>query len=80
MGLDYFFLEESSSYTLEFGPDVSHKLFPERIVSENNMRLQGGISVNTDPLHFTIDKKESGFLDQVHLPFSLIDLDFRQLR
>jgi len=63
----FFFSEKSSSYTLEFGPDVSPKLFPERIVSTNNMRPQGGISVNTGPLQFTIDKQGSGFLDKVHL-------------
>jgi len=63
----FFFSEKSSSYTLEFGPDVSPKLYSERIVSTNNMRPQGGISVNTGPLQFTIDKQGSGFLDKVHL-------------
>lgn len=74
-----FFSEDSLSYTLEFSPNVSHKLFSERLVSKNDMRLQGGISVNTDLWQFTIDKKEIGFLDQVRLSFYLIDLDFRQL-
>ncbi len=63
----FFFTEKSSSYTLEFGPDVSPKPYAERIISTNNMRSQGGITVNTGALKFTIEKQGNGFLDEVHL-------------
>jgi hypothetical protein len=63
----FLFSEKSSNYTLEYGPGVSAKPSPQRIVSTNNMRPQGGITINTGPLEFTIDKQGNGFLDQVLL-------------
>ena len=63
----FLFTEKSSNYTLEYGPGVSRKIFPQHIVSTNNMRPQGGITINTGPLEFNIDKEGNGFLDQVLL-------------
>lgn len=63
----FFFTEKSSSYTLEFGPNIFPKPYTEQIISTNNMRPQGGITVNTGPLKFRINKQGNGFLDKVHL-------------
>jgi len=52
---------------LEYGKDISPLQPKERIISTNNMRPQGGISVNTGPLSFSINKMGNGFLDEVHL-------------
>jgi len=63
----FFFSEKSSDYILEYGKDISPLQPKERIISTNNMRPKGGISVNTGPLSFNINKMGSGFLDEVHL-------------
>lgn len=63
----FFFSDQYSDYTLEYGQDVSPTRFPEHIISTNDMRTNGGITVNTGPLKFTINKFGNGFLDQVYI-------------
>ncbi len=63
----FFFSDENSEYTLEYGEGIYAMQPQTRIVSTNNMRPRGGISVNTGPLFFNINKKGNGFLDEVYL-------------
>lgn len=63
----FFFSEKSSDYILEYGKDISPIQPKVRIISDNNMRPKGGITVNTGPLSFSINKMGNGFLDEVHL-------------
>jgi hypothetical protein len=63
----FFFSETSSDYILEYGKGVAPLRAKDRIISANNMRPRGGISVNTGPLAFEINKMGNGFLDAVHL-------------
>lgn len=63
----FFFSEKTGDYTLEYGEEISAKRPVGGIVSTNNMRPQGGITVNTGPLKFTVDKQGNGFLDQVFI-------------
>lgn len=51
------FSKETSNYTLEYGKDIHPQGYSEAIVSTNNMRPSGGITVNTGPLKFTLKKK-----------------------
>ncbi|MBO3099685.1 exo-rhamnogalacturonan lyase family protein [Gelidibacter pelagius] len=63
----FFFADEASNYTLEYGEGI-YPMEPEnRIVSSNNMRPTGGIVVNTGTLKFNINKKGHGFLDEVYI-------------
>jgi hypothetical protein len=63
----FFFTEKTSDYVLEYGKGIVPIQAKEQIVSTNNMRPRGGISVNTGPLSFSINKLGNGFLDAVHL-------------
>ncbi|MFT4832759.1 MAG: hypothetical protein ACI815_002419 [Psychroserpens sp.] len=63
----FFFSEEGTEYVLEYGDSIVPIRTEEKIVSSNNMRPQGGISVNTGPLSFSIHKMGNGFLDEVYL-------------
>ncbi|MDD2792373.1 MAG: hypothetical protein PHD73_04285 [Sediminibacterium sp.] len=64
----FFFSEQSSSYTLEYGKDVVRKEFGgDRVVVENNQRPYGRVRVSTGPLRFTINRLGGGFLDKVEL-------------
>ena len=63
----FFFSEEGTEYTLEYGDNIIPIRSKEKIVSTNNMRPQGGIDVNTGPLSFAIHKMGNGFLDEVFL-------------
>tara|TARA_B110000902_G_scaffold210855_1_gene241384 strand:+ start:11803 stop:14403 length:2601 start_codon:yes stop_codon:yes gene_type:complete len=63
----FFFSEKSSNYILEYGENIAPLQSKEQIVSTNNMRPRGGITVNTGPLSFNINKRGNGFLDKVHL-------------
>jgi hypothetical protein len=63
----FFFSEKSSNYTLEYGENIAPMQSKEKIISTNNMRPMGGISVNTGPLSFNINKIGNGFLDNVYL-------------
>jgi hypothetical protein len=63
----FFFSDKSVEYTLEFGKGVVPKQPKLCIISTNNMRTRGGVTVNTGPLSFNLNIKGSGFLDKVHL-------------
>ncbi|MCM4160089.1 hypothetical protein FHG64_09675 [Antarcticibacterium flavum] len=63
----FFFSEESANYTLEYGEGILPSRVSNGIISTNNMRPQGGITVNTGPLKFSINKQGNGFLDKVYL-------------
>ena len=63
----FFFSDSSSDYLLEFGEGVVPMQSKERIISTNNMRPKGGVTVNTGPLSFSLNKKGNGFLDDVYL-------------
>ncbi|MDB4291891.1 hypothetical protein N9954_00675 [Maribacter sp.] len=63
----FFFSDDTSEYTLEYGEQITAKRPETKIVSVNNMRSGGGIFVNTGPLSLTIKKSGNGFLDKVLL-------------
>ena len=63
----FFFSEETSNYTLEYGDGIHPQAYSNAIVSTNNMRSSGGITVNTGPLKFTLNKKGNGFIDEVFI-------------
>ncbi|MCL5246507.1 hypothetical protein M4I21_11845 [Cellulophaga sp. 20_2_10] len=63
----FFFADENTNYTLEYGDGIYAMEPEDRIVSVNNMRPQGGITVNTGALQFNINKKGHGFLDEVYI-------------
>lgn len=64
----FFFSDNQSKYTLEFGSDVVRKEFAgDRVIVENNQRPYGRVRVNTGPLQFTINRLGGGFLDKVEL-------------
>ncbi|UBZ05619.1 hypothetical protein LDL76_09560 [Salegentibacter mishustinae] len=63
----FFFSKETSDYTLEFGEGIHPRGYSNAIVSTNNMRPSGGITVNTGPLKFTLKKKGNGFIDEVFI-------------
>ncbi|MGJ8759101.1 MAG: hypothetical protein ACSHXA_01065 [Polaribacter sp.] len=63
----FFFSDEHTDYTLEYGDDIYPKEPESKIVSVNNMRPQGGITVNTGAIQFNINKKGHGFLDEVFI-------------
>ncbi|QDO95187.1 hypothetical protein FNB79_14795 [Formosa sediminum] len=63
----FFFSDENTDYTLEYGDDIYPMEAERKIVSVNNMRPQGGITVNTGALQFNINKQGHGFLDEVFI-------------
>lgn len=63
----FFFSEKSTDYTLEYGRDIKPMKIKNPIISSNNMRPKGGITVNTGLLSFGVNKFGNGFLDEVHL-------------
>lgn len=63
----FFFSEKHTDYTLEYGKDIQPIKLENPIISTNNMRPQGGITVNTGPLSFSINTRGNGFIDEVHL-------------
>lgn len=64
----FFFTDESTEYTVEYGEDVRKTVEIENpIIFKNNQRQNGGAEINTGPLYFEINKRGSGFLDQVQL-------------
>lgn len=63
----FFFTGETSDYVLEYGEDIRPIWPKERIISTNNMRPGGGITVNTGPLFFKINKEGHGFLEAVYI-------------
>lgn len=74
----FFFTEEDSSYTVEYGKNVRNARNYETVLTvRNNQRPTGEVEVNTGPLRFTVEKGEgggffnapagSGFMDKVEL-------------
>lgn len=64
----FFFSEESSNYTVEYGSGVRNALeYDQRLYVKNNQRSYGEITVDTGPLRFTIERGGSGFFDKVEL-------------
>lgn len=64
----FFFTDESSEYTVEYGDEVRKTVEIENpIIFKNNQRDNGGVEINTGPLFFQIDKGGSGFFDTVQL-------------
>lgn len=64
----FFFTDESTEYTVEYGDDVERTTKIEQpIVFKNNQRLNGFAEINTGPMLLRIDKGGSGFIDRVQL-------------
>lgn len=64
----FFFSEESSNYTVEYGSGVRNALdYEQRLYVKNNQRSYGEVTVDTGPLRFTIERGGSGFFDKVEL-------------
>ena len=76
----FFFSDNQSNYTLEFGADVVRKEFTgDRVIVENNQRPYGRVRVNTGPLQFTINRLGGGFLDKVELDLDRNGFDEKDL-
>ena len=76
----FFFSDNQSNYTLEFGADVVRKEFTgDRVIVENNQRPYGRVKVNTGPLQFTINRLGGGFLDKVELDLDRNGFDEKDL-
>lgn len=64
----FFFSGEGSDYTVEYGPDIINAMdYDQKLYVKNNQRSYGGVTVDTGPLRFTIDRGGSGFFDEVQL-------------
>lgn len=64
----FFFTDESTEYTVEYGEDVRKTVEIENpIMFKNNQRSNGFAEIDTGPLKFRIDKGGSGFMDQIEL-------------
>ncbi|WP_390302070.1 exo-rhamnogalacturonan lyase family protein [Gracilimonas halophila] len=74
----FFFTDEETDYTVEYGPEVRNSMDYDQILTvKNNQRVTGEVTVNTGPLRFEVNKGEgggffnapagSGFLDKVEL-------------
>lgn len=64
----FFFSGEDSDYTVEYGKEVQNaKNYEQQLYVKNNQRSYGGVTVDTGPLRFTIDRGGSGFFDKVQL-------------
>ncbi|HET8866580.1 MAG TPA: hypothetical protein VFM80_12865 [Gracilimonas sp.] len=74
----FFFTDEETDYTVEYGPEVHNSMDYDQILTvKNNQRVNGEVTVNTGPLRFEVNKGEgggffnapagSGFLDKVEL-------------
>jgi hypothetical protein len=74
----FFFTDQDSSYTVEYGKNVRNaRNYETKLSVRNNQRVNGEVEVNTGPLRFTVEKGEgggyfnapagSGFLDKVEL-------------
>lgn len=64
----FFFTESSNQYFLEYGEEVVRQPYQgPKVIVENNQRDYGRVQVSTGSLRFTIDRRGSGFLDQVEL-------------
>ncbi|MDR9366150.1 MAG: hypothetical protein RI575_12480 [Balneolaceae bacterium] len=64
----FFFTDNSSEYTVEYGEDVRKTVEIEHpIVFKNNQRDNGFAEIDTGPLKFRVDKGGSGFIDSILL-------------
>lgn len=64
----FFFSEDGSKYTVEFGKGVQNALeYDQKLYVKNNQRSYGEVTVDTGPLRFTIERGGSAFFDQVEL-------------
>lgn len=64
----FFFTDESSQYTVEYGENVRKTVESKNpITLKNNQRERGGVEINTGPMLLKITKGGSGFIDNVHL-------------
>ncbi|MEP1151694.1 MAG: hypothetical protein ABJH08_08210 [Balneola sp.] len=74
----FFFTEEGSEYSVEYGENIRNaREYEQTLTVKNNQRPTGEVEVNTGPLRFVVNKGEgggfgnapagSGFLDKVEL-------------
>lgn len=64
----FFFADDSSEYTVEYGEDVRKTVEIEHpIVFKNNQRDNGFAEIDTGPLKFRVEKGGSGFIDSILL-------------
>ena len=64
----FFFSEEGSDYTVEYGENVRNaRNYDQELYVKNNQRSYGGVTVDTGPLRFEIERGGSGFFDKVQL-------------
>ena len=64
----FFFTDESTEYTIEYGENVRKSVrIEDPIIFKNNQRSNGEAEVNTGPLFFQINKDGSGFFDSIQL-------------
>lgn len=64
----FFFSDDDTEYTVEYGAGVRNALdYRQSIYVKNNQRSYGGVTVDTGPLRFTIERGGSGFFDTVEL-------------
>lgn len=64
----FFFSQESSAYTLEFGPGVVRAPYEGPTVEViNNQRSRGFIEVNTGKLKLRVNNGENGFINRAYL-------------
>ncbi|NBC66069.1 MAG: hypothetical protein GVY07_10505 [Bacteroidetes bacterium] len=64
----FFFTDDSSEYTVEYGEDVRKTVNIEHpIIFKNNQRDNGFAEIDTGPLKFRVDKSGSGFIDSILL-------------
>lgn len=64
----FFFSGEGNNYTVKYGENVQNRFdYDQRIYVKNNQRSYGGVTVDTGPLRFTIERGGSGFFDKVEL-------------
>jgi len=61
-----FFLDDSTGYTIEYGPSVGRSVEVESPIQfVNNQRENGYAEIDTGPLRFRVQKNGAGFLDRV---------------
>lgn len=62
----FFFTDESTEYTVEYGENIRQTVFTENPIEfKNNQRETGFAEINTGPLFLRINKNGSGFIDRV---------------
>lgn len=62
----FFFADESTEYSVEYGENIRQSVFTEHPIEfKNNQRANGFAEINTGPLFLRINKNGSGFIDRV---------------